>query len=143
MDSNTEQIGSLSATCSGNPYEGETFTFILPATTEDFFNPLDVVGPCGSGGNCIYNATGAPQFFVDIFDTLDFVIPDNTTSEEVQNFVDTFCGELSGEAVEAFKLSQCSAELRLSGDNRKNKHPGSILSFDYMTNTTLIPGTLL
>ncbi len=139
VDSTTAQIGSLAATCSGNPYEGVTFTINTPASTEGFSNPLDEVGPCTDIAGCTYDPSGAPQFLESLIP--DIVIPDNVTSDEVQAFVNDTCLDIL-ENFDLFKLSDCSAELRLSGDHRKNKHPGSTLSFDFMTNTTLVPGTL-
>jgi hypothetical protein len=136
VDSTTEQIGSLSATCSGNPYEGVTFTSLVVASTEGFINPFDLVGPCDLNGTCTFTPSGPPQFLEGDVN----VIPANTTAVEVQAIVDGFCSEA---LVVPSTLSQCSAELRLSGDNPKNKHPGSILSFDFMTNTTVVAGKLL
>lgn len=143
-----EEIGSLSATCSGNPYEGVYITVNRISTTEGYTNPLDAVGECTGGGSgvCNYSPFGAPQFqssnyFFRIGGLNDGLIPVNTTSAEIQASTDTFCSNL-GKPFQS-KTSHCSAELRLSGDNPKNKHPGSILSYDYTTTTSYTPGTLL
>ena len=151
MDSNTEQIGSLSATCSGNPYEGDTYTVTLIASTQGFNNPLDTVTTgCNNGAGAeTCPPVPAPQFFLsnlsDPFavDADDYVVALGTDADSVQTQVNDLCGDKIEFYGKVSKLSQCSAQLRLSGDNRKNKHPGSTLSFDYMTNTTLVPGTLL
>ncbi|GAB5030692.1 Hypothetical protein NocV09_00303580 [Nannochloropsis oceanica] len=137
VDSTTEQIGTLSATCSGNPYEGTTFTFTAQATTENFVNPLQDLSCSNTNGCTFSNPDIFPQFLGSLVNIS--VIPDNTTAEEVQTFTDQICADIFDVVPALSKISQCSAELRLSGDNRKNKHPGSGLSFDYTTNTTLVP----
>jgi len=141
VDSSTEQIGTLSATCSGNPYEGTTFTASALATTENFVNPLQSLSCSNTNGCPSSNPNIFPQFLGSLVN--NSVILDNTTAEEVQTFTDQICADIFGVVPVLSKISQCSAELRLSGDNRKNKHPGSGLSFDYTTNTTLVPGTSL
>ena len=138
-----EEIGSLSATCSGNPYEGIYTTTYRVSSTEGFTaQPLNQVGECiDNGSNCIYTATDAPQFQDGDFLGFSNVIPLDMTSAEIQAFLDGFCA--TAEEEYDTKASQCSAELRLSGDNPRNKHPGSILSYDYTTTTTLVSGKFL
>lgn len=131
VDDMTEEIGSLSATCSNNPYEGVTFTLTRQAVGRAAL--LDDIRSPGTN----FNPTPPNQGnFVQDWTPLE--IGETTTTAQVQASVDQFCVDQQGTKFAPFS-SKCSAELRLSGDNRKNKHPGSILSFDFTTNTTLVP----
>jgi hypothetical protein len=140
-----EEIGSLSATCSLNPYEGIYLTFSRVSGSGGFTNPLDSVGPCTGATNCGYNEVPAPHFQFSSGLPGDPTPGNGLTGNnylQVQAYADNICANNIAPTAVAPRTSQCSAELRLSGNDKKNKHPGSILSYDFTTTTSYIPGTL-
>lgn len=88
VDDTTKQVGTLSATCLGNPYEGLYLTETNVRSTEGFNNPLDSVGPCtGGAGACTYFPTSAPQLTAINLG----LVPDDTSEEVIQETVNDEC----------------------------------------------------
>lgn len=137
-----KQIGSLSGIFSGNPYEG-IYTTIYRVSNADEAQPSDTVELCAEGGgDCTWVATATPQFQESSVFLNDGVIPTGANSSAIQITLDEWCAAGQPDlSVYDDKMSQSSAELRIRGTDKRNKHPGSILSFDNTTTTTYEPGT--
>lgn len=127
------QIGSISATCSGNPWEGKSYTVYRTSMTDDGSEGLiNTVGPCEPGdvdedGGCVYDPSELPQFQASIEELEGFpsVIEVDQSYEQIQETVNAFCETSTGDLSEVSTTAHCSAELRIKGSGSiKNKFPG-------------------
>ena len=133
-----DPVGSLSATCTANPYAGITQTFLAlsqgGALATDSIG-ADSVQAVGAGVGVAPTTYNVPVSATDAQlapgNTLP-LIPAGATSAEIQALATGFCPSPDGIVVP----STCSADLRIRGTNPRNKFPGSQLAYDYATETT-------
>jgi hypothetical protein len=128
-----DPIGTLSASCTANPYAGVQRTWRLEAVGGSLANDNAGVGSVanvgvGSGGDPgNYNLPLPASVSTD-----PVAIPEGATSAQIQALADATC-----DATVSPTESICAGQLRIKGEaSTKNKYPGSSIDYNYASRTS-------